>query len=101
MEELEHEPDPAPAQLQKLLVAATINTDPSHGDLAGVRPLETTKQVKQRRLAGAGPADDGHQLARGDLDVCAVKHPSASIARPKRLHDTVRGGHRLLHRQSI
>ncbi len=43
-------------------------------DLAGIRPLEAGDQAEQRRLAAAGGAEDGDQLAGADVEVDIVQH---------------------------
>ena len=43
-------------------------------DAAGLRRLEAEQQPQQRRLAGAGAADDGDMLARPYLEVHPREH---------------------------
>ena len=81
---LEDDPDPA------ALIAFT--STPARGDLvaadddpAGVDRLEQVDAAEERRLAGAGGADQADDLVLGDVEVDPAQH----LELPERLADAV------------
>jgi hypothetical protein len=52
----------------------------AHRDLAGVRPLQTTEQLEERRLPAAARAHDRDELAASDGQVDAVDGADAGRA---------------------
>ncbi len=80
---LEDDPDPAPDR---------VHVDPGRGDLvaadddpAGVDRLEQVHAAEERRLAGAGGADQADDLVLGHVEVDPLQH----LELPERLADAV------------
>ena len=57
----------------------TTETWSGHGDLAGAGHVvvEPGERAQQRALAGAAAPEQGHELARRDVEVDAVEHARA------------------------
>jgi hypothetical protein len=87
VEELEHEPDPPPPQRAELALACAGNRLAGDLDRALLGLVEPAEQVQQRRLPGAGPPEDGHDLAGLDRQVGAVEHPPGGTALAVGLHE--------------
>jgi hypothetical protein len=66
VERLEHDAERAAAEAGELLLARDGEIEAAHADRAGVGTVDAADQVEERRLAAAGGADDGDELAGGD-----------------------------------
>ncbi len=67
VEELEHEAHVVPAQAGPLAVGEGRQRPAEEEHLAGGRRVDPGGEVEERRLAGAAPAGDRHDLAGLDL----------------------------------
>jgi hypothetical protein len=79
---LRHQPDPP--VLGSDVDARARDEPPAQADLPGVGPVEPGDHAQQRRLAAAGPAQDGHQRTGGHGEVDPVQHRGAGVARRHR-----------------
>ena len=82
MEGLEHDADPpAPEPGQGILVEAD-EVGFLDDDAAGIGPLQAGHDHQQRRLAGAGGADEAHRLAAtdGERDAAEDVDPGGAAA---------------------
>src|SRR5919106_711555 len=80
VEELEHEADVATAELRELSVAELRDRRAVDPDLARGRPVETGKNMHERRLARARRAHDGDQLALVDRERGAPQSVDRGVA---------------------
>src|SRR5690606_3581636 len=69
MEVLEHEADAAGAKSGEVAVPEARHVEPVDRDLAGAGAIECSDDVEHGRLAGAGRADNGNELAARDVEV--------------------------------
>ena len=70
---LEHEPDPRGPNRGELAVGQLGDVQPGDAHASGRRALERSHQMEQRRLPGAGRADDRDEFARGDAEADALQ----------------------------
>src|SRR5690606_25117579 len=80
VEELEHEAEPAAAQLRALPFRQRAEVLAAQEDVPHVRRLETADQPEQRRLARAAAADDDGELALRDREVCRIENDLLAVA---------------------
>ena len=97
-ERLEHESDVLAAEAGALRLGALVEPAAGNGDGAAGRTVESGQQVQERRLAGAGGPDDGHELAHGDVEVDAVQHGAGRVAGAVDAHEAARRHDRARHR---
>src|SRR5690348_12697155 len=74
MMELIHEAERAVADLALLHLAEGSNVAPFDEHLALRRRIQSTEQMQERALAGAGGADDRYALPFGHIEVHAEQH---------------------------
>jgi acyl-CoA thioesterase-1 len=73
LERLEHESDLVPSHEGQPTFGQIVDAFAIEADRASSRPVEPRHQREQRRLAAAGWADDGDELALPDLEVDPVE----------------------------
>ena len=78
---LEHDPDPVAP-----LAAAVGGVDAEHGDVSGAAREEAFEDLDGRRLAGAVRAEEGEDLAGGDLEVDAANGLRRSVVLLQPVH---------------
>jgi len=71
---LEHDAEIAPVR------RGAHHLDAAEAQAAGVRPGEAGEDHQQRGLARAGRAQQGQELAAGDVEVDAVERRGAAVA---------------------
>jgi hypothetical protein len=81
--ELEHEPEPGPAQVAAPVLAQGVQPPPVEPDLALIGGQDAGQAVQQRRLAGSARAHDRDDLAPVHADGGAAQ----GRRRPERLDD--------------
>src|SRR6185312_11654304 len=86
----------AAAQPGALAVAQCRDRPAVDQDLAAGRTLEQTGDVQQSRLAAAGLADQGHDLAGAQFEADAAQHLEAAIALLEGACDAVEGEREIL-----
>ena len=92
MDVLQHQAEES-AQVVEVQLA---NIDAVDRDAAALDVVEPQQQVDQRRLAGAGRADDPDPLARPDLEADVAQHVVfALVGKPDVVEDDVPGGGRV------
>src|SRR5213594_2530354 len=79
MVELEDEPDLTVAELRQRLIVHGEHIVPVEAHGAAGRPIQRSQNVQEGRLADAGRADDGHQLAALDLQAHALQHVDLAL----------------------
>jgi len=82
VERLEHEADVLVAQLRALRIACLQRVEAEHLDLARIGHVEAADDVEQGRLARPGLADQGHQLARHDIEVHSTEDLGLCVPTP-------------------
>ena len=84
VEGLEHDPDIAAAEAGQRVLVERAERLASDRDRAGVGPLEPGHDHQQRRLAGAGRADEADRLAAAYMKIDVVEDMDAGRAPPER-----------------
>ena len=80
VEELEDEADLVAPHARQLIVGQAGERFAVDADLAGGRAVEAADQIEQRRLAGAGRADDRDHLAARDGEADGVERDDVAFA---------------------
>ena len=80
VERLEDEAEPVAPQQCELLLAGVRDVDVADRHRAAVESVEAGHAVHERRLARAGGAHDGGELAGGEVDVDAVEGDDLCVA---------------------
>ncbi len=93
MVKLVHEPERAIAQAAALDVARAAHRFAGDAHFAGGRLVEPAEQLQQRRLAGAGRADDRDAIALRDPELDAAQHFDLAADVRERLHEAERLEH--------
>ena len=68
VEELEDEPQPPPAKRREAIVRVGLDRLAGEAHAPGRGAIEATEEVQERALPRAAGADDGDQLAAGDVE---------------------------------
>src|SRR5262249_28713989 len=97
IEALEDEADPPAAHIRErdFVFAADVDALEQVGPAGG--PVETAEQIHERRLAGAGGAHDGHELAPRDAQAHAAERAHLDVAHPVGLGDVLHLDHGVGH----
>jgi acyl-CoA thioesterase-1 len=78
---LPHEPEEAVAKVGEAVFVEGGDVDVPVEDTAGGRTVEAAEEVQERRLAGAGFADDGDALSGIDAEVEILEHSELVVTR--------------------